>query len=63
MSEMYMRGMLVKYWPGIRGEGPARYAHIISDGVVQFGGIDCVRIEKPHGGTDYIALSHVEVVP
>ena len=62
MSELYMRGSLVKYWPGIKGEGPTRYAHIISDGVVKSGGTDCVRIEKSYGGTDYIALSHVEVV-
>lgn len=63
MSELYMHGRLVKYWPGSRHSSiPGRYAHIISDGVVEFGGTDCVRIEKADGGTDYIALTHVEIV-
>jgi hypothetical protein len=63
MSDLYIRGALVKYWPGARHESiPGKYAHLISDGVVEFGGTDCVRIQKGDGGTDYIALTHVEVV-
>lgn len=64
MSQIYMREMLVKYWPGARHDDiPGKYAHIISNGVVEFGGTDCVRIRKVDGGTDYIAITHIEVVP
>jgi len=61
MNDIYLPNMLVRYWPGLK-EGRGRYAHIISDGVVEFGGTDCVRIRKVDGGTDYIALTHIEVV-
>jgi len=61
MNDIYLPGMLVKFWPGAK-YGPGKYAHVISDGAVQFGGTDCLRIRMADGGTDYIALTHIEVV-
>jgi hypothetical protein len=60
-----VRGTKVNYWPGARHpEIPPRgVATVISDGPVEFGGTECVRIRKPDGGTDYIALTHIEPIP
>lgn len=57
----YPKGTPIMYWPGWLG-GFGRRGMVISDGVVKFGGTDCVRIEKADGGTDYIALTHVEKI-
>lgn len=58
-----VKGTQVLYWPGIRHANyPGRHGTIISDGVVQFCGTDCVRVETLESGTDYIALTHVEVI-
>lgn len=54
----FSKNDLVRYWPGGRHARSAAAA-VISDGIVQFGGIDCVRIQKTGGGTDYIAVTHV----
>ena len=62
------RGTKVNYWPGLRRwpdpkapEIPPRgVATVISDGPVDFCGTQCVRIQKADGGTDYMALTHVE---
>ena len=63
MSEL-TKGTQVLYWPGVRHESyPGRPGTIISDGVVKFGGNDCVRIETMERGTDYIAVTHIEVMP
>lgn len=50
---------IVRYWPGTR-PGRTAVATVISDGVVPFGGTDCLRIKQEDGGTDYIAITHVE---
>jgi len=62
MSTKFEKGTRVIYWPGARhGSIPGRPGKVISDGVVQFGGTDCIRIETMECGTDYIALTHVEL--
>lgn len=61
MSASHVQGMPVLYWPGVRSKDyPGQDGVIISDGVVQFGGTDCVRIRTWKGGTDYIQLSHIQ---
>jgi hypothetical protein len=64
MSAGLTEGSKVRYWPGVRrAEVPARgIATVISDGLVYFCGTPCVRIRKDSGGTDYIAVTHVEKV-
>ncbi len=60
MSTSYVKGMPVLYWPGIRHtDFPGQLGTIISEGTVEFGGTECVRICKATGGTDYIQLSHI----
>jgi hypothetical protein len=60
MSE-YKKDDLVRCWPG--GIGNRNYiATVISEGVVEFGGTDCVRVRQPNGGSDYMAVTHAEVV-
>jgi hypothetical protein len=62
MSTKLQAGTPVLYWPGVRHPNyPGRPGTIISDGVVKFGGTDCVRIETMERGTDYIAVTHIEV--
>lgn len=56
----WVRGSRVRYWPGFRRGDARGTATVISDGVVKFGGTDCVRIRMDNGGTDYMALTHVE---
>lgn len=61
MSTSYVKGMPVLFWPGIRhNDIPGQLGTIISDGTVEFGGTECVRIRKATGGTDYVQLSHIQ---
>lgn len=54
---------IVHYWPGIRDSATKpKVARVISDGTVEFGGRPCYRISKTDGGTDYVAVTHVELL-
>lgn len=55
----FSKNDIVRCWPGGR-PGRNDAALVISDGVVLFGGVDCVRIQKAGGGTDYVAVTHIE---
>jgi hypothetical protein len=57
----FAKNDIVRYWPGVR-PGRTEVATVISDGIVAFGGADCVRIQQVTGGTDYIAITHVEQI-
>lgn len=59
-------GDRVRVWPGARS-GRSYLATALTGVVVSdlgfFGGHPMVRVEKDSGGTDYIAPTHVEVIP
>jgi hypothetical protein len=57
----FTKDAIVRYWPGVR-PGRTEVATVISDGIVAFGGAECVRIQQATGGTDYIAVTHVEQI-
>lgn len=62
MSEI-KKSDIVRCWPGTRTIGAHQYAaQVISDGTVKFGDTDCVRVRGIDGGSDYIALTHVELI-
>lgn len=65
MSGDQRKGDIVRYWP-VGRPGRHSLATVISDGVVEFGGVDTVRVRKLTGklagSTDYIAVTHVETV-
>ncbi|ALY10833.1 hypothetical protein WILDE_49 [Arthrobacter phage Wilde] len=64
MSE-FKQGNIVRCYPGTR-QGRSYIAVVISEGVVEFGGTDCVRVQQydagRRGGTDYLAVTHVDVL-
>lgn len=60
MSE-YKKDDLVRCYPGDRS-GRYYIARVISDGVVEFGGTDCVRVRQEGGASDYIAVTHADVI-
>jgi hypothetical protein len=53
-------GRPVLFWPGEK-RGTGRCGTVISE-PAPFGGRACVRIRKVLGGTDYIAVTHVEPI-
>lgn len=54
-------GDIVRYWPGVR-RGNGLIGTIITGDVVKMGGTNVVRINTDKGGTDHLALSHIEVI-
>ncbi|QWY81347.1 hypothetical protein SEA_RIZWANA_50 [Arthrobacter phage Rizwana] len=59
------QGDIVRCYPGHRN-GRSYIGQIISEGVVKFGGADCVRVQEYSAGrrcgTDYLAVTHVDVL-
>jgi hypothetical protein len=53
-------GTAVKVWPGARVPDRWYEAVTISEAYLLGGNTAGVRIRKPSGGTDFIALTHVE---
>jgi len=53
-------GQPVLFWPGEK-RGAGQCGTIIA-APAPFGGVPCVRIRKVLGGTDYIAVTHVEPI-
>lgn len=59
------QGDIVRCYPGTR-DGRHYVGVITSEGVVEFGETDCVRVRKYESGvedgTDYLAVTHVKVI-
>lgn len=59
------QGDIVRCYPGHR-DGRSYIAVIISEGVVEFGSTDCVRVRQyvsgKRMGSDYLAVTHVDVI-
>lgn len=53
-------GDAVRAWPGTR-DGRSYEATALTS-VVQFGGTPCIRVQRVDGGTDYIAVTHIDLL-
>lgn len=55
-------GTRVRYWPLVRSGDPTGQATTSAPAELWPGGVAVVRVAKDGGGTDVIALTHVEVI-
>ena len=56
------KGDVVRVWPGLPGEGHRNYLATVLSDVTVFGDTPCYRVRKLSGGTDFMAVTHTELV-
>ncbi len=56
-------GTLVRCWPGLKGPNEPYYVANTTSPLSELCGTVGVYVRRPNGRSDFIALTHIEVVP